>query len=90
MEIRYRDDRDRWELLDGEDVIGVADRVDRGEVVVLPHVEVDPDRRGHGLAAKLTAAALDDLRAEGKQVVAQCPYVAAYIRRHPEYHDLLA
>lgn len=90
MEIRYREARSRWELLEDDEVIGVADRVDQGDVVVLPHVEVDASRRGQGLAAQLTASVLDELRAEGRRVVPRCSYVAAFVRRHPEYQDLTA
>jgi uncharacterized protein len=35
------------------------------------------------------ADALDDIRSRGLQVVPLCPFVAAYIRRHPEYEDLV-
>jgi len=90
VEIRFDEASNRWELRDGERLIGLADRVDRGGVVVLPHVEVDPSLRGRGLAAKLVTHALDEVRAEGKSVDPQCPYVAAFIRRHPDYADLVA
>jgi uncharacterized protein len=33
--------------------------------------------------------ALDDMRARGLKVAPVCPFVAAYIRRHPEYADLV-
>jgi predicted GNAT family acetyltransferase len=36
------------------------------------------------------ADALDDIRSRGLKVVPLCPFVAAYIRRHPEYEDLVA
>jgi predicted GNAT family acetyltransferase len=57
--------------------------------VALVHTEVDPDAEGHGLGTVLVQGALDDLRARGLKVVPVCPFVAAFIRRHPEYDDLV-
>lgn len=46
--------------------------------------------RGGGLASRLTAHALSYAREHGYRVVPSCPFVAAYIERHPEYRDLVA
>jgi predicted GNAT family acetyltransferase len=59
-------------------------------VISLDHTYVPPPIEGRGVAAKLTRAALDFARAEGLRVVPACSYVATYIRRHPEYQDLVA
>ena len=75
--------------VDGEEV-GELDFHHRGDVRVLPHVGVRRPYEGRGLAAQLTRRALDDARADGVQVDPVCPYVAAYLRRHREDHDLLA
>jgi len=45
---------------------------------------------GRGLAARLVAGALDDIRARGLHVVPICPFVSSYISRHPDYGDLVA
>ena len=61
-----------------------------GAVMIITHVLV-PDRvGGRGIAAALTAAALDTARDEGWRVVPQCPYAAAFVARHTEYADLIA
>jgi uncharacterized protein len=64
----------------------------RGEdVIVFTHTEVDPAHEGQGIGAALARGALDDVRARGeRQVVALCPFIAAWVRRHPDYQDLLA
>jgi uncharacterized protein len=56
--------------------------------VALVHTEVDPGVEGHGLGGKLVAGALDDARARGLRIRPLCPFVASYIKRHPEYADL--
>ena len=80
----------RYELLFGDERVGeILYRVRPGKVVLL-HTEVDPMVEGSGLGGRLVAGALDDIRSRGLAVVPLCPFVAAYIRRHPEYDDLVA
>lgn len=80
----------RFEIrLDGE-LVGLADYFDDDGVRAFPHTEVDPVHRGRGLAGKLVGHALRETRSEGLAVDPVCPYVAAFIRRHPQYRDLLA
>lgn len=55
--------------------------------LALVHTEVDPKR--HGLGTELVRGALDDVRERGLHVVPVCPFVGAFIRRHPEYADLV-
>ena len=62
----------------------------QGDVLLLTHTEVPPALEGRGIAAALVRASLDWARAEGLRVRPLCSYVAAYMRRHPESHDLLA
>jgi len=80
----------RYELLaDGTVVGAILYRRSQLDVVALVHTEVSPSLEGRGLAARLVAGALDDIRARGLHVVPICPFVRAYIRRHPEYGDLV-
>lgn len=79
----------RYELWVGETRAGsIAYRAEPGAVVLI-HTDVNPVFEGRGLGARLTAGALDDIRARGLFVVPLCPFVAAHIRRHPEYADLV-
>ena len=55
----------------------------------LVHTEVPRALEGHGLAAILARTALEYARDEHLRVVAECPFVAAYIARHPEFQELL-
>jgi uncharacterized protein len=80
----------RYELLFGDERVGeILYRLRPGKVVLL-HTEVDPSVEGSGLGGRLVADALDDIRSRGLAVVPLCPFVAAYIRHHPEYDDLVA
>lgn len=59
-------------------------------VMHLTHTGVPKELEGRGIAAQLVIAALTWARAQGLQVNPVCSYVAVYIRRHPEWQDLLA
>jgi predicted GNAT family acetyltransferase len=58
-------------------------------VITFVHTEVPPELGGKGIGSKLIRGALDQVRSEGLKVVAQCPFVRAYIDKHGEYADLL-
>jgi uncharacterized protein len=58
-------------------------------VITFVHTEVPPELGGRGIASKLIKGALDQVRADGLKVIAQCAFVKAYIEKHPDYADLL-
>ena len=79
----------RYEAFVGDRLAGlVAYRLRAGQVVFL-HTEVMPAFEGRGIGSRLAAGVLDDARARGLAVIPRCPFIAAYIRRHPEYADLV-
>jgi predicted GNAT family acetyltransferase len=82
-------DEQRFEIfVDGERV-GLAEYLTDDEKIVFTHTEVDaPDGR-KGLGGRLVATALDEARRRGLVVVPRCPFVSAYIQKHPEYLDLV-
>ena len=59
-----------------------------GHLLELDHTYVPREFRGTGIASQLTVRALEHARERGWRVVPSCPFVAAYIERHPEYRDL--
>ena len=83
-------DRHRYELRAGDELVGFIDYRLHGDVIRLIHTEVLEPYSGQGHAATLARAALEDARARGLRVKPDCPYVAAYIEKHPEYADLVA
>jgi predicted GNAT family acetyltransferase len=53
------------------------------------HTEIHPEIQEHGLGTLLVTGALDWIRANsGDRVSASCPFVTAFLSRHPEYSDL--
>lgn len=58
-------------------------------VIIFVHTEVPEALGGQGIGSKLIRGALEAVRNEGLRVVPQCPFVAAYMKKHPEFNDLL-
>ena len=58
--------------------------------MIINHTAVPPAFQGRGIAAKITRAALEHARSRNLLVVPSCPYTAAFLRKHTEYHDLLS
>ena len=58
-------------------------------VITFVHTDVPAELGGKGVGSALVKGALDQVRAGGLKVIAQCPFVKAYIDKHTEYADLL-
>ena len=86
-----RDDaaRRRYELPVGDE-LAFIDYLRDGRNVIMTHAEVPPALRGGGVGSALVKGALAIVRAQGEKVVPLCPFVAQYMRRHPETQALLA
>ena len=89
MDVTRNDTRHRFEAtVDGQ--TAVLTYRESGDRVTLIHTEVPAELRGRGLADALARSALDDARRRGLRVRALCPFVQAFMNRHPEYADLAA
>ena len=74
----------RYEL-DLGDGMALAEYVLGRGLIVLTHTEVPPKYEGRGIGKEL----VQGIRRKKLKVVPQCPFVATYIRRHPEWMDLV-
>ena len=87
--VRDNKERSRFELeMDG--ITAFLNYQRNGSVLTFTHEEVPKQAEGHGIGSVLAKGALDLLRANGEKLIARCPFIVAYIRKHPEYADLLA
>ncbi|MEH1030180.1 GNAT family N-acetyltransferase [Micromonospora profundi] len=82
--------KNRFEILVDDALAGFTAYVPRGEVLVFTHTQVDRAFQGKGVGGALIRGTLDQVRARGGRLVPQCPFVAAFIDKHPEYADLVA
>jgi predicted GNAT family acetyltransferase len=87
--VRRNAARNRYELdVEGGEALAFYRLADG--VMTITHTEVPADVRGRGLGSQMIRGVLQDVRTLGLKVVPRCPFVADYIRRHPEFADLLA
>jgi predicted GNAT family acetyltransferase len=91
-ELEFRDDAERGAFTattpEGKEA-GAAFYLLDGHRVVFTHTEVPAELEGHGVASALVQWALDDVRRRNLRAVPRCPYVRTWLRRHPEYADLV-
>ncbi len=90
-EIRIADNpaERRYEAHVGDRLAGFAEYRAMPGGIVFIHTEVLPEFEGRGVGSRLAAGALDDVRARGLGMTPKCPFIAAYVRRHPQYADLV-
>jgi hypothetical protein len=88
-EVRDNSLKSRYELdVDGH--IAFVDYRLRPDKIVLVHTEVPAELSGRGIGSKLAKGTLDAVRARGLKAEIRCDFLAAYVKKHPEYADLLA
>ncbi|WP_424185811.1 GNAT family N-acetyltransferase [Actinokineospora sp. G85] len=88
VEVRDSPERKRFEAVVDGQVAGYAEYMHGDGLVVLPHTVVEPAFEGKGVGGALARAALDNARSRGVRVLATCPFIAGWMKRHPEYLDL--
>jgi hypothetical protein len=88
-DVRDNPAQHRFELA-VEGSIAFAEYEAAGKTITFVHTEVPEALAGRGIASRLVKGALDQVRARGLKVVSECPFVSAYLGKHPEYGDLLA
>jgi predicted GNAT family acetyltransferase len=89
FDIRNNEQESRFETtVDGQVAFSQYELEDPNRIV-FTHTVVPEELSGRGIAGEIVKHALDVARDKKLTVVPQCSYVAAYIKRHPDYADLL-
>jgi predicted GNAT family acetyltransferase len=84
-----RPDDNRYEILSDGEFVGSLEYRHDDDHIVLIHVQIEPAFEGQGMAAALAQGVFADLRTRGVMVDPQCPYMARWVAKHPEYADLI-
>ena len=87
-DIRHNETASQYETTIDGSVAYVSYEREGNDRIVFTHTIVPDALAGRGIAGELVRHALDEARAQNLKVVPQCSYVAAFIRRNPEYQDL--
>jgi predicted GNAT family acetyltransferase len=86
--VRDNKAQSRFEL-DVEGAVAFANYRLTPSAVIITHTETPRALRGRGIASELVEGALELIRADRRKVVAGCSFVVDYLRKHPEYADLV-
>jgi uncharacterized protein len=86
--VRDSNAKSRFEL-DVQGAVAFANYRLAPGIVIITHTETPPALRGRGVASELVKGALEIIRADGMKVVAGCGFVVDYLRKHPEFADLI-
>jgi predicted GNAT family acetyltransferase len=91
-ELRIEDDRERsrFEVFVDGAPAGFTEYHAQPGLITLLHTEIDPAFEGRGVGSRFVAGVLDEIRARGEHVLPICPFVRAFLQRHPAYADLVA
>jgi predicted GNAT family acetyltransferase len=82
-------ERRRFEARLGPAIVGFTQYDTRSGDFAVLHTEIDPAYEGKGFGSRLAAGVLDAARGSGLKIVVRCPFISAYIRRHPaDYPDI--
>lgn len=88
--VRDNPDQNRYEARIGGVLAGFSAYRLAGDEITFVHTEVDPKFEGKGVGSAIARYALDDVRAGGnRSVIPECPFIKAWIDRHPDYQSLV-
>jgi predicted GNAT family acetyltransferase len=82
--------RGRFEIRVDDRVVGLASYHVDGDVMTLPHTEIDPSMGGRGLGTTLVREVLAAARSRQLHVLPYCSFIRKYLVDHPEDLDLVA
>ena len=84
-------ERHRYEIeIDGRKAAEIVYRPHGADTIEFLHTEVQPEFEGQGLASRIATFAFDDARKRALKVIPTCTYLRGFLRKHPEYADLVA
>jgi predicted GNAT family acetyltransferase len=89
LNVFHNSERQQFQVLVDGEVASLEYRLHDGKIVLM-HTEVPENISGHGIGSALAGYALKYARANHLPVKVYCPFVQAYIKRHPEYQDMVA
>jgi DNA polymerase IV len=78
---------DRFELWHDGRLAGFAAYRRRAGGTVFVHTVIEPEFEGKGLGSILARRSLDATVARGEKIIPVCPFISAYLRKHPDYDE---
>jgi predicted GNAT family acetyltransferase len=91
MEVKVQqNENERKFYADVEGQEAVVEYAKMGDIYNLAHTYVPEELRGKGIADKLVRGTLEEIQRQGARFLPSCPYVQAFVKKHPEYQEGVA
>ena len=87
--VRHDEEQQRYVLEINGQLLGFAQYHEEGDRQIFTHTEIDDSLSGKGMGSMLVRESLDDARQRGKHIVPVCEFIGAYVKKHPDWNDLL-
>jgi len=87
--VRHDEEQQRYVLEINGQLLGFAQYHEEGDRQIFTHTEIDDSLSGKGMGSMLVRESLDDARQRGKRIVPVCEFIGAYVKKHPDWNDLL-
>ncbi len=87
--VRDNPEQHRYEVHVGSELAGFTTYHAQPGLLTVLHTEIERPFEGQGIGSELIRRVLDDIRAKGARVLPVCPFVLAFLERHPQYMDLV-
>jgi len=89
LEVKNNQSKNQFEANLDDKTALIQYRKEADGTLNLFHTEVPEEFEGKGYGNQLVAGALEHIKADNLKINPSCQFVAAYIRRHPEYENLV-
>ena len=90
LELRMNEDKERFELEVEGHIAFIEYKITKQNIIFLTHTEVPKTLEGKGVGSAIVSKTLEWIKSKGYPLAPLCPFVAAYIKRHPEWKEILA
>jgi hypothetical protein len=83
-------EKHRFELRVGGELAAFSEYNVLKTGLLFTHTEVLPTFEGRGIGSAMAQHALDEVRRRSQLAIPVCPFIAAFLRKHPDYQDLVS
>jgi uncharacterized protein len=87
--VRDNPEKRRYEAHVGPELAGFATYHIQPGLFTVMHTKIEPAFEGRGIGSQFVAAMLEDIRRRKARVLPMCPFVRAFLEKHPEYADVV-
>lgn len=88
--VTKNESKNRFEMNLGGKIALIEYQKNGKDTLNLTHTEVPPEFEGKGIGNQLVQQTLEQIKTDGKKIIPTCRFISVYIKRHPEYDDLIA